>query len=257
MSSVEHWLVMRYEELGETPDALVELALLGAGELSGDAELRARRLAREPEFAATLTHAGLEPSSVTAEVSDIRGGSPERPRRSRWWVAAPLLLAAAVALLVLVPSQWVAPSFPEAPRLVPKGGADTLQIAVQRGGRSFQLEAGGTLQSGDRVGLFYGAEAAGHLVVFYRDRRGVTRLFPRSSSGSQAIGPAREGRLDGGARLNDGTGCAWFIGVFADEPMALAELEDEVREAHEGDGCQLSLDMGRATVLVPTRWGGP
>jgi hypothetical protein len=161
-----------------------------------------------------------------------------------WWTAPRLLAvasAAAVALLLLLVPFGGRDT--EEDRLHPKG-AWQLMAAGERGGNSFRVVDGTTLQVGDRLGFFYTADKDGFLMVGYVDARGeFVRLYPALQEGGAAARAGKDLRLSDGALIIPGQGCEWILGLFSERPIPEPQARLAVRRMWEHRrGCRLDND---------------
>ncbi len=194
----------------------------------------------------------------------VRPARRARVLALRWVAAAAIvLLAAGVVLWRLRPP----PEGPGAPELRVKGG-HRLQVAVQRGGERFVARSGAHLLSGDVLGFFYTAPAEAWVAVLFVDEGGrVTRLFPAGEEALARLPAGAQRPLPDGAVLEEGKGCEWIVGFFAQRAGPVAPLADALRAAvaRRGSACSLpplALEATAVDVVVlrrsnTNRVGGP
>ena len=183
-----------------------------------------------------------------------------QPRRPRWRRKHALLAAAAIAAMALVIPSFLPQPLPyTGSDLTEKGqtaGGDDFWVAVDRGGERWRVVPGEHLESGDRIGLFYGSDHGGHLLVFHTDEHGdVTRLHPTADNPSQ-IAPAERARLGSGGVLTHGQGCQWFVATFWDREPADGDARTLLNLARRDPmTCTLTVDLrgARSVLTVPVR----
>lgn len=177
---------------------------------------------------------------------DRSGAAWDGARRSRFGplsLIAGGVIAAAAALFFFVMRPPT--NGPEEPQLRAMGAhVYSLEVAVERGGQARQVKTGDTLQTGDRIGLFYTAHMPGHLYVLYVGTE-IDVFLP-----SKAIAQGERIALPAGGELTDGKGCEYIVGFFSktaiDPEMARKAVEDAQRD---GEKCTLSLPDGAHTGL--------
>jgi len=137
--------------------------------------------------------------------------------------------------------------------LVPKGSEHAFHIAVQRGASRFRLGPGEALQSGDRLGFFYSAPDASHLVVLDVEADGkAAALFPAGGRESARVLAGEGVGLPDGAIVRDGEGCEWIVAVFADAPLPVAEVREALGDAARlaSSDCSLAPELPWARKVV-------
>ena len=96
----------------------------------------------------------------------------------------------------------------------------------------FNFVGGAQLIDGDRLGFFYTAPAAGHMLIFYgeiADGPQLTRLFP--AEGPPGSAPVQAGKavpVPDGAVVGPGAGCEWVVGLFSEAPIDEAAAQKAV-----------------------------
>ena len=160
------------------------------------------------------------------------------PRRRPWrtlTLAALPLLAAAMALLVLLPS-------PPANRA--KGTVD-LDLYVQRGGQAVAVAEGEVLAPGDRVRFAVQADGHEGVVLLSVDGAGVVSLlYPeRADQPPVPVDPDQRGLLVDAVALDDAPGPELFVAVFG--PGSTAEALDLVRRAQQRGGQRAVAALAR------------
>lgn len=208
---------------------LLELALsvLQAGELSAEDRQRAeghlgecalcrarqeelRALAARPLPTLRRPPAPAAPAPM-AEVIPLR----------RWLGPAVALAAAAVGLVVLLPSE------PGPDTFTARGGALQLEVYRDEGARSTRLHAGDVVHGGDRLGFRVGHPKGGELIVFGLDSAGsVYPVWPSSPApATQQVQP-RQGvqSLDAAIVLDNSSGQERLIALLCKEPRSWEEI---------------------------------
>lgn len=243
-------------------EELAPVARSIAGEAS---ELEQRRAARtlrdDPDVAEAVL--ALQGMVAAGELPALR----EAGTRG-WRAALPAVATGLAGALLAAAAVWllaVRPAVPEAPvapggtpsavdggsGLVVKGERDRILVAAKRGTTSFRVQPGDQLKTGDVVGLFYSAEAAGHVGVWHLDGQlQPTRVL------QTAVEPGVEVALPNNAIMSEGEGCEWFVGVFSADPLAAANVEAQLRAARlQPSTCDLRATVAgaRSVRVVPVR----
>lgn len=174
-----------------------------------------------------------------------------RPPRRPWWkplaVALPVAAAAAVALVLAMPStpdgSWQEALDPDARRskVRIKGPAETGPAPVEQLRLGFQVieglrevpgEDGQRLGEGARIQFMYDAPAAGPAVIVGIDgRRQVTRYFPTRGGLQATVSAGRDRVVESNVILDDAVGVERFFlcqGEAARDPGAVEEAARQV-----------------------------
>lgn len=228
-----------------TPDLMLERLRLGELDPVAAERLKA---AMSPEESARLDAMDAEdaelialhpPRVVAVEVE--RRARPASTRR-RWVWAAPVLAAAAVALLVWPTPERIAPepAVGVAPTERAKGG-DRLLVYRKVGDAIESLADGAHARPGDVLQLAVLLGADRYVAVVSVDGRGtVTRHFP-VVDGPAGLQTAGRVPLDHAFALDDAPEYERFVLVTAPEPFDPSMVGDALREIGGGS---LSLPDG-------------
>ena len=145
----------------------------------------------------------------------------------------------------------------QSPELSLKGDGDIFHAAAKRGPASFPLHPMEMVATGDRIGLFYSAEAAGYLAVFAMDDDGrVELLYPADETSSAAVSVGSRVPLKDGAHVGEGEGCEWLVAVFSDVTLDVGQIADAIERTPRtslSEGCRLtpSLPGARSVRILP------
>lgn len=197
-------------------------------------------LARDPKEARDTSGLSLQDQADLAayDRSASAWDSARRPARfGPLSLIAGGVIAAAAALFFFVMRPGAPP---EAPQLRTMGAhAYRLEVAVERGGQARTVSSGDTLKTGDRIGLFYTAQMAGHVHVLYVGAEIDVFLA------SKPIAEGERVALPAGGELTDGEGCEYIVGFFSkvaiDPDVARKAVLNARRDA---DTCTLTLPEG-------------
>ena len=222
--------------------------------MSGVGDARQIELANEHlRSCESCSRALLELNGLTAQgvIEPIRPAKKKKRFSisigKSWTLNQWLLPAAAAVFLLLVGTLGLMRMLgqPEGAGLVLKGTGDKIHLAVQRASSNFRLKKGDKILSGDKLGLFYTAEASGFLAIFSLNAKGQTEvLFPTDGNMSAHVEAASQKALSDGAIVDEGSGCEWIIGVFSDEPLPLRKMEAFIRDAQfNNQTCSLALEI--------------
>ena len=177
------------------------------------------------------------------------GGAPRRrPRWLRGLVVAPIGLAAALAVLLLV-RHHAADDGP-ATYVGPKGGF-ALAVAARRGGALFMADAAHPARAGDELRFIPSAAPGRFIAIVSQDgRRELTLFYPaRPDADSPPVPPAGEA-LPGGIVLDDAPGPERLFVVSSARPLRGAEVQAAVRaQVERGASAEAALARARAKVL--------
>ncbi|TMQ05266.1 MAG: DUF4384 domain-containing protein [Deltaproteobacteria bacterium] len=149
----------------------------------------------------------------------IARAAPPPRRFARWtWLASGGALAAAAAVALLVV-------------LRPGGGPDdgpiykgdiALQVYAADASGSHRLDAGATVQPGDKIRFGVHVAARGYVAVVGIDGSGAaTAYYPFGSREPAAIAPGGDAVLPGAIALDAAPGDERFYAVFAERPFAI------------------------------------
>jgi len=258
IATVEHLLGLRAPLPDPACPSQEDLAQAISSGMTGEALSRALPHLRSCDLCRRTAEAL---SALPADLLAPQDVAPVLPLWTGRWIlpaaAAAALIAGISALLLWnIPD---GPARPEAPSpsirdnrlLLPKGAADSLEVAVARGTARFVLSPSRSVERGDALGFFYTSATDGYLLIYNVERNGtVTRLFPLS--GPARIAAGVDVALPDGARVVDGDGDEWIVAAFFDTPPVPAEVERQLQSAagriHDGE-LQIPLD-GARTVRV-------
>lgn len=206
-----------------------------SGELDADAEANAaahfatcvrcaaRRSALQREREAFLAAA----PSFDAHAR-LLAGEPHAPRpaRTRTWIGAAVLAAAAAMLIALLPMR---------DRLATRSkGGPHLGFFVKRGAQVSHGSSGEAVQPGDLVRFTYSSERERYLALFNLDARRASVYFP---AGAMAM-PVRAGvdvALDFSVELDAELGAEHVYALFCARPFALEPLRAQLQAAQHLD----------------------
>jgi hypothetical protein len=224
---VRDWLLERYR-LDELPAAerhQVDEAL------ARDADVRERLDDLELSSAALLRQ--HPPAALVAAVrARARGGRP-RAALPGWTplAAAAVVVASLVGFAVLRPIEPVE----DVTRV--KGITPYLLLYRKAASDVERLPPAAVARAHDVVQLAYQAGARRYGVILSVDGRGVvTRHLPVHGTDAAPLTPGRPVALSQSYELDDAPGFERFLLVTADEPFAVAGVEDELRRQHASLG---------------------
>lgn len=196
--------------------------------------------------------------------SDMDGGGPiaaaeprgrDAPVRTLHWKVSAIAAAAmvlAVLSVLLFPSRRTSETEPgPEQQLLLKGEEDRFFVAIGRGAARFTAEPFERLVTGDRLGMFYSARRAGHLMVVNLDSAGnLSLLYPAGQETSAEMRPGTRISLPDGAIVREGTGCEWIVAVFSEDPLLVSDVNESVRQAERRDSpCTLDPTIAKARTL--------
>jgi len=225
----------------KTPRWLLERLALGELDAAATAELRRRAAAAGEDLDAALAELAASSAQLLREhpparmVEEIRRRAkpPARPRRVRTiWVVAPIALAGALALVLLVRPAGERPEAPSPEYIGVKGSpASRLVVYRHERGGDRPLPDGATAAEGDLVQLAYREKQAGFGLLLSIDGAGtVTLHWPdRPSTGAAPLDTAGEARLPSAYQLDDAPGFERFFLVTAPRPFPVATVIDAAR----------------------------
>jgi hypothetical protein len=175
--------------------------------------------------------------------------TPAPANRPSWLWVAPLLLAAAVLLAVLVPwgegTGTVAPSDPAIPDIRFRGGDVQLFVADRGALAPWDGEA---LGEGEVVGFRVDATGHDHVVIVSIDGEGhATVLWPEGDALFEPLRGEGQVPLPGTLTLDDAVGPETFLAIYdTPAPDALARA----RHVHRQEGAEGLLRWAEAEALV-------
>ncbi len=209
---IPDWKLERYA-LGELPAE--ELTAIRQA-IANSPEAQARLADLEADNAAILSR---YPSAPVA-----RGIEDRLPRsmRTPWRLVLPVLAAAALALVVMPPTDTGTIHWPEVTR--DKGLKPRLEVHRQRGDSKEELAAEAIASEGDVLQLSYVAAGRDFGVIFSIDGRGeVTEHFagPLTPNGNHPLDHAYE--------LDDAPGFERFVLVASETPLEKAAVLERAR----------------------------
>lgn len=241
-------------EHARTPDYLLER--LAAGDLPPDERAAVQaRLDSEADGAARLasiaedgaaTLARIPPAIVAAEVARRRrrGARPS-------WILVPAVAAAAVALLVNLPSDRQPMPEPERDATIVKGLRPHLVVHRQSGAADEPLAPGASARAGELLQLGYVSAGSRYGAIVSIDGRGtVTRHWPAFGTAAGALTSHREVLLPESFRLDDAPAFERFILIAGDRPFPLQGVLDAAEAlARRGDARDAPLPLGGGLVV--------
>ncbi len=244
---------------GQHPSRL-ELDRYHTGELDpAEAEALAARLGeRERAHLADVESARgqvrlFDPAALRARArGSAAQAAPSTPTPANrpWMWVAPLLLAAAVLLAVLVPlggegTGTTAPTDPDVPDIRFRGG-DVQLFVADRG--HLAPWGGEALFEGDVIGLRVDATDHDHVVVVSVDGEGrASVLWPEGDALYEPLRGEGQVPLPGTLTLDDAPGPETFLAIYdTPAPDALARA----RHVHRQEGAEGLLRWAKAESLV-------
>ena len=240
-----------------TPEWLVERLALGELDAEAAADVRARLAAEGRDVDAELARLAassreiLEAHPPARIAAAVRARAAAQPGAWRWRVGAPLVLASAVALvLVLRPAPHANfDATGDAPEQVTiKGDANARVVVYRRAGTvSERLRDGTPAARGDLLQLAYLAGDARFGALLSIDGRGhVTVHWPEAGAEIAAPLSARgEVRLPSAYELDDAPAFERFFLVTADAPFPVAPVLEAARAlaAHPAEARARALPL--------------
>lgn len=169
-------------------------------------------------------------------------------RRATWWswlVGGTVALSTAVLLVTMRPTEETVGAYGARAK-----GGTMVEIAVGRGPSSMPY-VGQALREGDRLAFRYSTTKR-WLVLLDVDERGeVTVVVPEVGTGSLAIEPGQQQRLEIGFELDDSLAPELLVAIFSDEALELDALESEITDAIAG----VALGEGMHHAIARLRSG--
>jgi hypothetical protein len=225
----------------KTPRWLLERLALGELDAKTATEVRRRAAAAGEDLDAALAELAASnaqlltehPAARMAEAIRRRAEAPARPRRARpVWVVAPVALAGALALVLLVrPAGERRGAEPLEVNTVK--GPEPSHLVVYRHERNgdLPLADGAVAAEGDLLQLAYRREHAGFGLLLSIDGAGkVTLHWPdKPSTGAAPLETAHETQLPSAYQLDDAPAFERFFLVTAPRPFAVATVIDAAR----------------------------
>jgi hypothetical protein len=225
----------------KTPRWLLERLALGELDAEAAAEVRRRAAAAGEDLDAALAEIAASNAQLLAEHPPARMAQAIRrraeasrpPRRARLWMAAPVLLAGAMALAVWVRPTGDHPGGGDGPETTRVKGPAPSRLVVYRHERGGDrpLADGAAAAEGDLVQLAYRERHAGFGLLLSIDGGGtVTLHWPDGkSTGAAPLETAGEARLPSAYQLDDAPGFERFFLVTAPRPFPVAAVVDAAR----------------------------
>jgi len=225
----------------KTPRWLLERLALGELDAQAAAELRRRAAEAGEDLDAALAQLAASNAQLLAEhpparmVQAIRRRSqaPARPRRARTiWAVAPVALAGALALVLLVrPAGEQRRAEP--PEHINVKGPEAAHLVAYRNehGEARRLGDGAAAAQGDLIQLAYRKQHAGFGLLLSIDGAGtVTLHWPdKPSTGAAPLETSGETRLPSSYQLDDAPGFERFFLVTATQPFPVSTVVDAAR----------------------------
>lgn len=224
----------------KTPRWLLERLALGELDAKTASQLRQRAAAAGEDLDAALaelaaSNAALlkeHPPARVVEAIRRRAQPAPRPRRAGIWMVAPVALAGAMALVLLVRPAG-APRVTDAPETTRVKGSAPSRLVVYRHERSgdLPLPDGAAAAEGDLVQLAYREKHAGFGLLLSIDGAGkVTLHWPDSpSTGAAPLATNGEARLPSAYQLDDAPDFERFFLVTARQPFPIATVVEAAR----------------------------
>jgi hypothetical protein len=224
----------------KTPRWLLERLALGELDAETAAEVRRRAAAAGEDLDAALADLAASNAQLLADhpptrmVAAIRrrAEAPTRLRASRAWMVAPVALAGALGLVLLVRPAGDHPK-PELPEQITVKGPETAHLVVYRHERGGDrpLADGAAAAQGDLVQLAYRKQHAGFGLLLSIDGAGtVTLHWPdKPSTGAAPLETSGEARLPSSYQLDDAPGFERFFLVTAPHPFPISTVVDAAR----------------------------
>ena len=245
---VREWMLERYllDELPARERRRVRR------ELERDPELRSalEALQRSNEEILSAYPAERVVPRILERAHGAPAPAPRRPRLA--WAAVPALTAA-VLLLVLLPPALKRRGGGSEYAGVKGGAAAPALLVFRQGGDGVPLENGSMARAGDRLQLAYLPGKAAHGVILSIDGGGrVTLHFPEHEDGETALRLGGRTLLPRSFELDEAPRFERFFFVFADAPLAVADLLAGARAlAAEGKRAMTApLDLPRGCGQV-------
>ncbi len=236
-------LLLERFALGELPpERLAAIQAL----VDADPTLQARlRDLRNDNRAILMQH---PPRQVVARIRDRAGVAAPR-KRSPWFVAAPVLAMAALALL------FVTSGDPIAPNDRAKGSAGTVEVDAAPELHVFreddgELSSGDLARAGEVLGFRYDAAGYDFGALFSIDGAGVVTLHMPDSPGSGLAVDDGLVTLSLGYELDDAPDFERFFLVLSDTPFNLSAVLDAAAELARGDARTSPLQIDEELQVV-------
>ncbi len=250
---VPDWLLERLAQ-GELPDA--EAARVrGRLDTEADGPARLDALIRANEAILADHPAALMGASIRARLR-LRDGREARRRPLVWAVAAASPIAAAVALLLLIPAD--PPATGEAPldEIRLKGMEPGLQIHRSRSGEAEVLPPGAEVRAHDLIQLSYTAAGRPYGAIVSIDGGGAVTLHHPAAGGSAAtLSAGGAVPLPRAYELDDAPRFERFILITSSAPFAVETALAAARSlaadpAADREPLQLPEELEQTSILV-------
>ncbi len=226
----------------KTPRWMLERLALGELDAKAARELRQRAAAAGEDLDAALaelTASNAEiladhPPARMAEAIRRRAEPPVHPRRARTiWAVAPVALAGAMALVLLVRPAGEQRRPAEPREIITVKGPEAAHLVAYRNehGEARLLGDGAAAAQGDLIQLAYRKQHAGFGLLLSIDGAGtVTLHWPdKPSTGAAPLETSGETRLPSSYQLDDAPGFERFFLVTATQPFPIATVVDAAR----------------------------
>jgi len=241
--SVPDWLLERYA-LNELPAERLEALRL---QIEADPELAARlRDLRNHNRAVLMQH---PPRVVARQIERRAGVVPARKARSGWWMAAPVVAMAAVALF------FVGPHNGSDPDVLAKGRAggtvyeDAPELRIFRADDG-ELVPGDVAGAGDVLGFRYHAQGRDFGALLSIDGAGVVTLhMPETVGGPLDLDDGLV-TVNLGYELDDAPGFERFFLVLSESPFDLDAVLSAARQLADGDAETGRLELDTQLEVV-------
>ena len=224
----------------KTPRWLLERLALGELDPKTAGEVRRRAAAAGEDLDAALAELAASNAELLAqhpparlvEAIRRRARPAPRPRRARVWLVAPIALAGALALVLLVRPAGDHPATEPLEVNTVKGPEPSHLVVYrhERGGDR-PLADGASAAEGDLLQLAYREKRAGFGLLLSIDGAGkVTLHWPdRPSTGAAPLETSGEAQLPSAYQLDDAPNFERFFLVTARQPFPVATVVDAAR----------------------------
>ncbi len=142
-------------------------------------------------------------------------------------------------------------------------GAVSIDVLVMSRGGELQARPDHIYHPGERIQLTYSCAQDSRLILVSIDERGeITSYYPSEGDSSISIQPGQDIPLPHSIELDDYIGQEMLIAVFSEDPVALADVTERIRQSFARAGSLLTMDpvIGhnaevRTIVYTKTREG--
>jgi hypothetical protein len=238
---------------GRRPD-LLTLGLRATGELEREGDV-------PDEFRDALAQARLRTPPL--DIGGLRDRAravdprPQSANRRRWgvWVGAPIALAAAAMVALLVPTDGIRGKGGGGPEV--GGSPATLQAWVRRGNVSVEVGHDTVVHPGDRLRFAVHPNQWQSVVVINVDGTGAHTVFWPEEPADGPLRLLTDGPtlLDDSIELNNSAGPEAFVAVF--DATDVETAEDRIMRAWLDDGLtgleDLSLEAPDVALIIITK----